>query len=194
MAGKGKSRRGTIVLIAVIFLIIVFGGGTTAFLQLSLVHPVRILLPVAGIGFVIAFLLRKAEVRVSGNDSLTLNVLFAGLLLSSLLSFGFLGINYWLAGKDLHKETITVERLYSKTFHRSRRVGRRYTTNGEPYKVYYMEAAFSDGRTKEIRLGQRGYGKRKKGDRLELEIEKGFFGIPVIKSDLSRVATQKRIF
>ncbi len=194
MTGRGKSKRATIVLIVTILITLILGGGTAAFIQLSLVHPVRILLPALGIGFAAAFLLRKAAVRLSGTDNLFLNVLFAGLLISSLLSFGFLGTNFWVAGKDHHTETITVERLYSKTFHRSKRVGRRYTTTGEPYKVYYMEAAFSDGRTKEIRLGQRGFGKRKKGDRLELEIEKGFFGIPVIKSDLSHLSTQKRVF
>ncbi len=194
MADKGKSKRSTAILIVVILLTLILGGGAAAFLQLSLVHPVRILLPAIGVGFALAFAIRKPVARISGSGNLFLNILFAGMLLSSLLSFGFLGTNFWLSGEDPHTETITVERLYSKTFHRSRRVGRRYTTTGEPYKVYYMEARFSDGRTKELRLGQSGFGKRKKGDRLEIEIDKGFFGIPVIKSKISGLAKQKRVF
>lgn len=179
-------------IVAAIFAIVFLAGGAAALFHLSLVRPMNVVLPSLAAGFVAALLLRGTRANSSGTGIFLVKYLLQGALFSSLIAFAFLGINFAVDGKGIHKETVTVERLYSKTFHRTKRVGRRYVGRGEPYKVYYMEVSFTDKKTKVIRLGQSGYGKREKGDRLELEIGEGFFGIPVIKSDLSSIAMRKR--
>ena len=71
--------------------------------------------------------------------------------------------------------------VFSKTRHRTRRVGRNRMAPGEPYKVYYLDLRLPDGRLKEMSatLGQ--YNRRHKGDTVALPVERGLFGVPVIK-------------
>lgn len=194
MSGKGKSKRGVVSLIVALFLILILAGGSFALMALSIVSPLSILVPSLITGFLLAYFLRNIATRISNTDNLIINLLISGILLSSCTSFTLLSANFFITDNKVHKENATIEKTYSKTFHRSRRVGRRYVTNGEPYKVYYIEVSFTDGTTKEIQLGEKGYGKLKKGDVLEFEIDKGCLGIPVIKSRLSNLVNQKRTF
>ncbi|MDE6304037.1 MAG: hypothetical protein K2M01_04355, partial [Paramuribaculum sp.] len=182
MSDKNKPKRPVIILIITILLIMFLGGGSIYYFSLTIISPLIIIIPAAALGFLSAYVLRKKVCRLSGNGNSLINTLVAGTLFSSLFIFGFLCANYSLKGNGLHKEVVTVERLYYKTRHRTRRLGRRYVANGEPYNVYYMEIAFTNGNKKEIYLGQKGYKGYRSGRSIELEIETGALGIPVIKS------------
>ncbi len=184
MSDKNKPKRPVIILIITILLTMMLGGGAIYYFSLTIVSPLVVVIPAAAIAFMVAYFLREKLCRLSTSDSKVLNILVATLFFTSLLTCGFLGANYSIPGTGLHKEEVTVERLYHKTRHHTRRVGRRYVANGEPYQVYYMEISFSNGNKKEIYLGRHGYKGYRRGRTLTLEIETGALGLPVIKSGL----------
>jgi len=105
-------------------------------------------------------------------------VVFFTVFLSGLL----IGLNFMLTDfSSLPEVKAEVVDKYSETHYRSRRVGRNRYTRGEPYKVYYLDLRLPDGRLKEMSatLGQ--YNRRHKGDTVALPVERGLFGVPVIK-------------
>lgn len=182
MSADNKPKRPVIILIITILLMMMLGGGAIYYFSLTIVSPALVVIPAVAIALLAAYLLREKLCRLSANDNKIINTLLATLFFTSLLTCAFLCANYSLKGTGMHEEEVTVERLYHKTRHRTRRVGRRYVANGEPYNVYYMEIAFSNGNRKEIYLGQHGYKGYRQGRSITLKIEKGAFGIPVIKS------------
>lgn len=70
---------------------------------------------------------------------------------------------------------------YSKTRYHTKRVGRHYTAKGNPYKGYYIEIEFPDGRKKEAGVSLSQYSRIKKGSKLMVAVEKGFLSMPVMK-------------
>ncbi len=94
----------------------------------------------------------------------------------------FYAVNYAFADKDTeHTEYVTVESKYTKTRHRSRRIGRNRYAQGEAYKVYYIGVGLPDGRIKEMSATLKEYNRVRRGDTLAFPVERGFFGVPVIK-------------
>ena len=184
MGESTKSSRSTAVMVASVILTVVLAGGAAFFYGRSLVSLPAAVVPCIALGFAASYFMKGISRRVSGSDSFIANYLFQGALLSALACFMFLGGNYTIGSDDTHREVAVVERLYSKTEHSTRRVGRRYVRTGEPYKVYYMELYFSNGRQKEIRLGRNGFGTLRKGEKIDIELSEGIFGIPVIKSGI----------
>ena len=184
MNEKGKSKRATRVLIISIFAIIILGGCAMWYFERTVVAPGAVVLPAICAGFIASYLCKGLAFRVSGNRNFLINYLVQGVLFSAILTSSFLVGNYTMGGRGQHQEEVTVERVYTKTQHRPRRVGRRYVGQGQPYKVYYMEIAFANGNRKEIRLGQSGYQGHKKGQKLRLDISTGLFGLPIITSGL----------
>ena len=187
MNEKGKSKRATVVMIIAVVLILVLAGGAMFFHSRSLVPSSYIIFPTVALGFIFSYLLKGVAFKISGNRNFLINYLFQGVFLSALFSFLILSGNFSIAGTGHHTEEVTVERLYTKTQYKTRRVGRRYVGRGEPYKVYYMEIVFPDGKKKEVHIGQKGFGRNKKGEKFKLEIENGLFGIPVIKTDIYKL-------
>lgn len=120
--------------------------------------------------------------RVTGSGSMLFNYLCHVVFSTGLFLTLFYGLNFAFADKNTeHYENAVVERKFSKTRHRTRRVGRNRMAPGEPYKVYYLDLRLPDGRLKEMSatLGQ--YNRRHKGDTVALPVERGLFGVPVIK-------------
>ncbi len=74
-----------------------------------------------------------------------------------------------------------VERLYTETHHRSKRVGRNRYVKGEPYKVYYMEVSLPGGWRKPIHLDRARYSATHLGDTIAIPVGRGLFGLSVIK-------------
>lgn len=183
MAKIAKRRIGFSILVGVIISICMLCyGAAFALVSRTLITG---WIPFA-ISFVLALIsgstLWKIWIRITESENFWINYLCHIAAATGIIATLLLGCNYFFADEDtLHTENVTVERKYYKTRHRSRRVGRRYTTNGEPYKVYYMEIRFSDGRLKEQSLSFDEYRKTKKGKNLEIPVEKGLFGINVIK-------------
>lgn len=184
MGESTKFSRTAAVMVATVILTLIIAGGTAFFYGRSLVSFTGSVVPCIALGFAASYFMKGVSRWVSGSDSFIANYLFQGALLSAVASFLFLGGNYTFGSDDTHREEAVVERLYTKTEHTTKRVGRRYVRTGEPYKVYYIELSFRNGRKKDIRLGRKGFGGHRKGDTLELELAEGIFGIPVIKSGI----------
>lgn len=116
------------------------------------------------------------------SDNAILNYACHVIVACGVLSALFYGCNYAFSDKDSrHVVDVSVERLYSKTRYRQQRVSRRVYRQGAPYKVYFMEAGLPDGRLKELSLSQKQYRRLHVGDTLELPVERGLFGVAVMK-------------
>lgn len=177
-------KRPATVAIAVFILTVISGGGAAFFMGRTLMSAMYIVVPSVAFGFILSYLLIGVSYRISGSRNFLMNYIGAGVFLSAIAALMFLMGNFTLKGTERHIEEATVERVFSRKEHHTRRVGRRYVSSGQSYKVYYMELVFRDGQKKQIRLGRNPSQRYRKGTRLELSVEKGLFGIPVIKSDL----------
>lgn len=108
------------------------------------------------------------------------HVLFTG----SLLIFAFYFCNFHFAKHaTIHTEQAVIERLYSETHYKTKRISRRTYGRGEPYQQYYMEVRLEDGRTKNLSVKFDDYRKLKKLDTVQLKMERGLWGIPVIRRE-----------
>lgn len=120
--------------------------------------------------------------RLTGFKTPALNILCSSVFLTGFFSALFLIINFWYSEPEgRHMEKAVVERKYSETRHRSKRISRNRYTRGEEYKVYYIDVCFDSRCSKTLSVTMRQYGKIHRGDTLLLPVEKGFFGFPVIK-------------
>lgn len=108
------------------------------------------------------------------------------LTIGGVYLFAFYALNYYLAdANSIHGEKMVVERRYYKIHHHSQRTGRRTYTQGAPYKVYMMDVELPDSkRKKTLRISTSLYKHVHKGDTLEVHLEKGLFGVPVIKDNV----------
>lgn len=79
--------------------------------------------------------------------------------------------------KEKISEKGVVTRLYTKTRHQTKRVGRNHYVQGQPYKVYFMDVEFEDKNSKSIEINHGKYKKVSKGDTLGFVINKGLLGI-----------------
>lgn len=112
-----------------------------------------------------------------------INILCGIAVTTPLLLLAFYGTNWLGASPDkVHTEEVTVESRYYKERHRTRRVGRRYVADGEPYKVYYATVVFPDGFKKEISLTHSRYRRIHQGQHLSVEVTTGLWGVRVIKN------------
>jgi len=92
------------------------------------------------------------------------------------------GLNYaFTQQSSQHAEHAIVKRKYTKTRHHQKRVSRRVYRQGSPYKVYYMELHFENGREKTIQVSSKRFYSIRSGSTIPLTVESGLFGIPVIK-------------
>lgn len=106
-------------------------------------------------------------------------VFFCGLFLAAIY-----GINRAFPRQSTIWETeAVVERKYTKTRHHRQRVSRRVYKQGAPYKVYYIELDFSDGRRKEMQVTVSRYNRIRSGSTMPLTLQKGFFGMTIIRKN-----------
>ncbi len=80
-----------------------------------------------------------------------------------------------------HEEKAVAERVYYQTRHKSRRISRRVYGRGEAYKVYFVDVKFKNGARKSLEIPLKQYNRIRKGDSLRYELEKGLFGVTVIR-------------
>ena len=179
---KWSETKGTLGIMAVVFALMVLGGGAAFFYTKTLVEW---WLPL-GVAFCAALLLR---VVFRGALSRRLTELPRWLrdavqvaCLTVAAGFAVLGMNYAFADDaTLHEEQVTVERKFSEKHYRSRRVGRGRYTKGEHYYVYRIAVRFTDGRTKTFDLPMERYNRVRQGAPLALKVETGLLGWPVIR-------------
>ena len=116
------------------------------------------------------------------------HVIFTG----SLLLFIFYFSNFYFAKHDtIHTERAVIERLYSETHYKTKRISRRTYGRGEPYQQYYMEVRLEDGRSKNLSLKLDDYRRLKRMDTVQLKMERGLWGIPVIRREGCNIEVPK---
>ena len=102
---------------------------------------------------------------------------------TSLIVFVILAGNYYIEdASSEHREEVTVQRKFSRKRQQTRRIRGRVYSSGKTYYVYYMTVKFDNGRTKEMQISLKQYNRIRTGTRYHLQIGKGAFGLPIIKS------------
>lgn len=121
---------------------------------------------------------------ITGTRRVAVNYICSLVMATGVLLAAFFGCNYMYAdSSSLHKESVSVERKFSKKHHRTRRVGRRTYTTGESYYTYHVEVRFADGRLKEMAVPAGRYNRLRTGGTMTLDMERGMWGLPVIRRD-----------
>ncbi len=96
--------------------------------------------------------------------------------------FAFYFCNSYFASHDTaHMERVAIERRFRETHYKTKRISRRTYGRGEPYQQYYIEVRFEDGRTKKLSVKFDTYRRLKSQDTIQLKMERGLWGLPVIR-------------
>lgn len=110
------------------------------------------------------------------------NALYGFAVVGMVSAFAIIGGNYYMADESTsHPEAVEVVAKYREKHYKSRRVSRRVYTRGAPYWTYHVTVEFADGRQKSIEVPKKRYGNIKMGSVRELALQKGLFGMPVVK-------------
>ena len=181
MTAKNKSKKQTALTITVILAVIVFYGLTFALWGMTLGS-----LPTLIIGslFLAALsglpLFNKWSV-ITGTKRLPVNIACHLVAATGLFMSLLLGINFW--GRNVAEtktERISITNVYSEERHRSRRVGRRYITNGEAYKVYYIDVDLPGGYSKSMQVSPSKFRNYHKGDSVTVKLTPGALGMTIV--------------
>lgn len=121
--------------------------------------------------------------RLTDSGKFIWNYLYGVVVILAVLSSAFYMSNYFLADPgSKHPVTAEVVNKYSREQAKRRTVGRRIIyVPGEKTYTYHIVLRFENGLEKERPLPVKKYLKVRIGDRMEYDVERGFFGIPVIK-------------
>lgn len=140
-----------------------------------------------------AFNLKDMMRRLSAIASPAVNYLLSTAFLFCVGIGAFYTINYYGSHSDTGT-TVAAEvcRKYKEEHYRTRRLSRGRTVRGSKYYVYYMEVRLPDGRLKPISISAGQYSRLRKGCSIPLTVERGFFGLPVIKNLAPPVDPQPR--
>lgn len=119
------------------------------------------------------------------SESKTINLICHFLCVGALAYGLFLAGNFGLADSGSTKEvTVTVLRKYVEEHRKTRRVGKhRYVSDGVR-KQYYLEVMFEDGTVKALRVPISTYNKSQEDKPKTLVLQKGFFGLPIVRKGL----------
>lgn len=179
-------------LIALLFLIVIFGNGISiAIYSDTLINPWIVPVVATAVAGASAWPFRRKWRFITGMGDIV-NSLVHTAVVATLLTFGFYFTNYHFADfkASVHEEAIISAR-FTETRYKSRRVRRNVYSHGEPYKVYFIELTLPDGRTKNHSVTQSRYRNVRKGQVYHIDVAKGLWGVPVIKLQ-EPVTTQNR--
>ncbi len=157
-------------------------GLTVALSSRTLISP---WIPVSAAVFISAItgikIARKWK-AITGVTTFIVNYICHVLLMTGMLLAAFYVINFAFADKaTTHTVKAVIERRYSETRYKSRRIRRNVYGRGEPYKVYFIELRFENGMKKSRELNLNKFNRTHKGDTLNVDIAKGALSIPVIE-------------
>lgn len=123
----------------------------------------------------------KLWIWLTDMKAVWINCIVHIVITTSILLASFYSVNYWAADRASEiSRQVEITSKYYKIHHRTNRTGRRSYSRGTPYKVYFIEITFPSGRTKELQLPYSEYHRLKTGSKITLQVQRGFFGIPVI--------------
>lgn len=169
-------------LVVAILVFICLAGATAALNSRTLVPFIAPASVCAGIAIVSG--LRWAGIWrwLTGSSRKWLNYCCHVLCTSCVLLFAFYGLNYFLADDGtLHEEKAVVTAKYKQTRYKSRRIRRNVYGRGEPYTVYCINLRFECGVEKERELKAASYRRTHTGDTITQKVERGLFGVSVVK-------------
>lgn len=187
-----KSRN--VVAAVILTLVAVAFLGISAVIQRNTIiewwKPAAACLPAA---CALALLLRKAMPRVTRSDNSLVNFAAAAALSFSVILGSFYALNFYNSRPDtVTTQNALITGKYSEEHYRTKRISRNRTTRGEKYYVYGIIATLPDGKTKKIEVSVGQYAQLRRGQKLELKIEQGYFGVPVIKNLKFPARTSRR--
>lgn len=177
--GIGK-KIGTGILIAIMFFLL---AGAVSLTSRTLINPWIPFSVAAVLALISGVTMWRFWKWVTTSEKFIWNYLCHVGIAFSLFSGAFFICNFVFSDKEtLHKEKVSVVRVYREKRHHSKRVGRRYYAQGTPYYVYYMEVRFDDGRTKDLSIPFERYRRVHKGDSINIPVSMGLFKVPVIEA------------
>lgn len=172
----------TILVIAVVMAY----GAVAGLSRVTLVSPVAPLLA-SMVGAAALFpLFRRLWGRIAGRAAAWIGLVCHIVAVTGLLAATFYLLNYCLAPQESrHSEAAVVERRYTETHYRSKRVGRNRYVRGEPYDTYHIEVRLPSGWTRPLEVNLRSYRGYREGDTVQIPVARGMLGFPVIKGSPS---------
>ncbi len=181
MVAKFKSTKHTALTITVILAVIVLYGLTMALWGMTVGNLTVIVVGSIFLAALSGLPLYNKWRAVTGTDRLPVNIVCHIVAATGFFMSLLLGINFWGRNQAESKtERVAVVRVYSEEHYRSRRVGRRYMTNGEPYKVYYIDVALPDGREKQMSISPSKVRSYHKGDSVTVKLTPGALGLTIL--------------
>ncbi len=176
MAKKSKTDFSPLKWVGLLTLVLVCYGAAFSLSAHTLIARATVSAACGGAGIITALLLRRLT-RGS-----VWRMICAAVTATGLYMAAFYLINYCAADDStLHTEEAVVERVYSETRYHTKRVSRKVYTRGAPYKVYFADVRFATGQTAKISLDLKKFRRTAAGDTMELRVERGAFGAPVVR-------------
>lgn len=124
---------------------------------------------------------------LSGSQNIPLNIGIHTFIGGTILLAAFYAINFWVkTDNPITPQNAEIVRAYSEEHHRTRRVGRRYVSQGEKYFTYHIDIKFPDGRQKKLSVAAGNLRSYHRGDSIEIDVQRGALGVPVIRNRHSR--------
>lgn len=170
------------VLIFLIIAIVIFAAGGVIALSMRTIGSMTLLFGgVAVVTVIVSRIIRNSVGRLTGITRPWVCMILAVIAVYPALLCATLCVNYFGADEQTsHRQPAVVERVYSKTRHRTKRVGRRTITTGQTYKVWYADLKVSPICTKQLSLTHSQSQKMHAGDTIGIEVCCGALGLPVI--------------
>ncbi|MDE6809935.1 MAG: hypothetical protein K2J42_07615 [Muribaculaceae bacterium] len=181
MAKSGANWR-TIVLVVVLLVSFILLGIGIAFYGNTLTKWWVPVMPAAVVAAVTVPVLAPRWRSLTESGSMIYNGACHLFAMFSLVYFLFLGSNYFMVDDStLVVEKTEVISKYSKEHTRYRRVSRNRRVPDGHYYTYHILLRFPDGREKEQEVQLKSYNRIRTGSTRDIKVEKGLWGLSVIK-------------
>ena len=144
-------------------------------------------IPAAMVAFGTAPMIYHRWIRLTDIDSKIVNFICHIFVFGAITYFLFLGVNYWCADpQTIVEEQVEVVDKYQKSHTKYRRVSRNRRVPDGHYNTYHLLLKLHDGREKEIEVPFSTYRSTRNGGHRNLTLEKGFFGLTIIKRQVKQ--------
>lgn len=186
---KGGGRTVAIVLLSTLALFCI--GGCAAELNYLLTAwwiPVSIVLVIT---VALALPLRRMWQWIIGKSNVALILLCHILFTGPLLLCAALTINLATSGKNVQPTEAVVERVYTETRYRTKRLSRKVYTRGAPYTVYRVEVHFPEGEKRHFDIKRQLFARLTKGDTISVDVSKGALGMKVFNGSETKLTHHK---
>lgn len=195
MAKSTTSVWRTFGIITVTLAVIIFYGTAITLFGMTLVSRLAVIGAAIGFSALTALVFWRKWRIITGTCNVIINVICHLIAITGLFLSLILGVNYF--GRNT-SDSVTVRaevvKVYSETRHRMKRVSRNRYTQGEPYKVYFMDVRLPDGREckrsvslqRYNRYARSNYRRSERPDSVDLFLTKGALGMTIIEREYKK--------